>query len=539
MHEEGSCREDTLKRDYVEFALKIQSGEYTLAEFAAIMDEVAAFTTTKTKAELAAAASERSLLIVPVADLDDVLANPQLAARDYWEEVGGVRYPGPMVRAGATPLAPLGPPPAPGEHQGRIALRPPAAGPVSASTSTRPATGDAPLAGLKVLDLAWVAAMPLATRVLAHWGATVVRIESEHRPDILRAALGHRDDIPDQEAAIAWHTANAGKLGLALNLARPEAREVVRDLARWADLVTESFTPGTMASLGLGYDDLAAVNPSLVMMSSCVMGQTGPMAGFAGFGNLAAAVAGFFDITGWPDRAPAGPYMAYTDYTSPRFCVMSILAALEHRRRTGRGQYLDFSQMEAATHLLTPALVDRQRGNGRLTRAGNLDPERCPHGVYPAAGDDRWIAVVCETDTQWRSLCTEMRRPDLADLGPAERLDRRDELDAVVAAWTARQDALGLTHRLQAFGVPAHLVAEAPDVWADPQLDGRGLFDWAPHPAVGRVVVDNPPYLLSRSRGVYAWGGPTYGQHVEEVLGGILGYDGERIAELAIAEALE
>lgn len=539
MHEEGCCRDDTLKRDYVEFAIKIQQGEYTLGEFAEIMDEIAAFTATKTKAELAAAASERALLIVPVANLDDVLASPQLEARGYWEAVDGVRHPGAMVKARATPLAPLGPAPSQPDN-GRSAL-------VTRRTRT-PDTANAagsgtaehkPLAGLKVLDLAWVAAMPLATRVLAHWGATVVRIESEHRPDILRAALGHRDDIPDQENAITWHVANAGKLGVALNLTKPEAREVIKDLARWADLVTESFTPGALARLGLGYDELSAINPSLVMLSSCVMGQTGPMAGFAGFGNLAAAVAGFFDITGWPDRAPAGPYMAYTDFTSPRFSVMAILAALDHRRRTGQGQYLDFSQMEAATHFLTPALLARQSGRERLTRAGNFDPDHAPHGVYQAAGDDRWIAVVCETDEQWRSLCVEMRRPDLANLTAAERRDRSAELDNIVGRWTAKQDAVGLTSRLQIHGVPAHLVSEAPDIWVDPQLVGREMFRWTPHPFARYAVVDQPPYRLSRSPGSYDWAGPTYGEHTFEVLHDILGYDEDRIADLAIAEALE
>jgi crotonobetainyl-CoA:carnitine CoA-transferase CaiB-like acyl-CoA transferase len=255
MHEEGRCRDDTLKRDYVEFALKIQQGEYTLDEFAEIMDEVAAFTATKSKAELAAAASERALLIVPVANLDDVLASPQLAARGYWEEIGGVRHPGAMVKASATPLAPLGPAPdAP--DAGRAALVPRRRNGRAPAAVEPSAPADKPLAGVNVADLAWVAAMPLATRVLAHWGATVVRIESEHRPDILRAALGHRDDIPEQENAITWHVANAGKMGVALNLARPEAREVVKDLARWADVVTESFTPGTLASLGLGYEQL-------------------------------------------------------------------------------------------------------------------------------------------------------------------------------------------------------------------------------------------------------------------------------------------
>ncbi|MGD9750688.1 MAG: CoA transferase [Acidimicrobiia bacterium] len=533
MYEEGRCREETFKRDYIDFAIKIQQGEYTLDEFAAIMDEIEAFTATKSKAELAAAASARSLLIVPVANLDDVLASPQLAARGYWEEVDGVRHPGAMIKASATPLAAL--PAAPAE---------PGAGPLAARSRLLPETpaadvADKPLAGLKVLDLAWVAAMPLGTRILAHWGATVVRIESEHRPDILRAALGHRDDIPEQENAIAWHLANAGKLGLALNLAKPEAREVVKDLAKWADVVTESFTPGTMASLGLGYEQLAALNPGVIMLSSCVMGQTGPMAGFAGFGNLAAAVAGFFDLTGWPDRAPAGPYMAYTDYTSPRFSLVALLAAIDHRRRTGQGQYLDFSQMEAATHLLSPALLERQRGAERLTRRGNDDPTMAPHGVYPAAGDDRWIAITCQDDEQWRSLCTELRRSDLAGLDLAERLTRKAELDEVLGAWTRRQEAVGLQARLQANGIAAHLVTEGPDAWGDPQLSWRDTFQWKPHPYARWAVVDVPPYRLTRSQGSYDWGGPTYGQHSYEVLEGILGYDAERIAELAVAEALE
>jgi len=540
MAEEGRCRPDVADKDFIDFPIKLQQGEYSFDDLEALMDEIEAFTRTRTKADMAAGAAARQLLIVPVADVDDVLANPQLHARGYWDDVDGRRHPGAMVKASRTPLAPLHAAPAEPDSGRSVAgrPRPPREMPAGTVPGGTAPTGK-PLEGVKVLDLAWVAAMPLATRILAHWGATVVRIESERRPDILRAALGHRDDIPEQDNAIAWHAANAGKMGLALNLAKPEAREVVRDLARWADVVTESFTPGTMASMGLGYDDLSALNPSLVMLSSCVMGQTGPMRDFAGFGNLAAAVAGFFDLTGWPDRPPAGPYMAYTDFTSPRFSLMAILAALDHRRRTGEGQYLDLSQMEAATHFLTPALLERQAGGAKVTRDGNRDADVVPHAVYPAAGEDRWIAVVCETDAQWRSLCTEMRRTDLAGLTAAERVARRDELDAVVAAWTARQDAAGLTSRLQIHGIPAHLVSEAPDVWVDPQLVSRGLLRWTPHPVARHAVVDQPPYTFTRSTGSYDWAGPTYGQHAFDVLQGILGYDEDRIAELAIAEALE
>ncbi|MEZ5263905.1 MAG: CoA transferase [Acidimicrobiales bacterium] len=162
-----------------------------------------------------------------------------------------------------------------------------------------------------------------------------------------------------------------------------------------------------------------------------------------------------------------------------------------------------------------------------------------PHGVYPAAGDDRWIAITCQDDEQWRSLCTELRRSDLAGLDLAERLARKAELDEVLGAWTRRQEAVGLQARLQANGIAAHLVTEGPDAWGDPQLSWRETFQWKPHPYARWAVVDVPPYRLTRSQGSYDWGGPTYGQHSYEVLEGILGYDAERIAELAVAEALE
>ena len=388
-------------------------------------------------------------------------------------------------------------------------------------------------------DLAWVAAAPLATKILAHWGATVVRVESQTRPCLLRGALGHRDDVADQENGIAWHSANADKMTVAVDLSKPEGREVVKDLAAWADVVTESFTPGTMAAWGLGYDDLRQVNPELIMLSSCVMGQSGPFRDFAGFGNMAASVAGFFDITGWSDRGPAGPYLAYTDYCSPRFTVAALLAAVDHRRRTGEGQYLDFSQMEAAVHLLTPALIELQETGQLRTRRGNDDDEMVPHGVYPTAGDDRWIAIAVEDDEQWRSLAIEMRRDDLADLDRSARRDRQAELDDIVAAWTSAQDGTGLTHRLQAHGIAAHHVQNSAACFDDPQLAHRNHFQWVPHGYARQAVVDAVPYTLSGADNGFRWAGPTYGEHTSEVLEGLLGYDIDRIAELAIAEALE
>jgi crotonobetainyl-CoA:carnitine CoA-transferase CaiB-like acyl-CoA transferase len=540
LHEEGFVDKATRDKNWVDFALHIQSGQESLDELDRIMEVVGRFAATKTKGEILERGLRDGLLVCPVNDIDDLLASPQLDARGFWEVTDGLKLPGPVVLASATPLAPTSAAPEAGQHTGQVALDPSVAT-LRAARATVPAGADPakPLAGLKVCDLAWVAAAPLATKILAHWGATVVRVESVNRPCLLRQALGHRDDVPEQENAIAWHSTNANKLALSLDLSKPEARAVVGDLVGWADLVTESFTPGTMARWGLGYEDLVAIKPDIVMLSSCVMGQTGPYRHFAGFGNMAASIAGFFDITGWADRGPAGPYLAYTDYVSPRFTVCALLAAIDHHRRTGQGQHLDYSQMEAAIHFLAPALVERQVAGTKRTRRGNLDDHMVPHGVYPGLGTDQWIAVAVEGDEQWRSLAIEMRRADLADLGTAARREREAELDELVTAWTSGQDVTGLQHRLQAHGIAAHQVQNSAAAVDDAQLMHRGHFQWVPHPHVRQALVDTMPYTLSAAPGGFSWAGPTYGQHTMDVLEGLLGYDGERIAALAIAEALE
>mgnify|MGYP002629646158 CR=1 FL=1 len=538
MYDEGFCDEAIRDKNYVTFAQDIMEGRETLAELQRIIELIEAFALTKTKAELLARGLAEGMLLAPVSDLDDVLSSPQLSSRGYWDEVDGELHPGAIVKASVSPLAALASAPALNAHgdELRNENRPPV---VVIGSGTDDSRGRRPLDGLKVCDLSWVAAAPLTTKILAHWGADVVRIESVNRPCLLREALGHRDNITDPENAITWHSANANKRTISLDLSKPEGREVVKDLVAWADVVLESFTPGTLDRWGLGYEQLRLINPGLVMASSCVMGQTGPYRDFAGFGNMSASVAGFFDITGWPDRLPAGPYMAYTDYTSPRFTAAALLAALDYRRRTGEGQYLDFSQMEAATHFLTPALLDRQRGGERITRRGNADPVMVPHGVYPTHGADQWVAIACENDAQWRSLAVEMRRADLADLTTPQRREREEELDAVVAAWTSRQIGAGLQIRLQMHGVAAHQVQNSGECFTDPQLVHRNHFRWAPHGVARTVAVDAMPYTLSDSPDGFAWAGPTYGEHSMEILTDVLGYDGERIAELAIAEVLE
>jgi crotonobetainyl-CoA:carnitine CoA-transferase CaiB-like acyl-CoA transferase len=396
-----------------------------------------------------------------------------------------------------------------------------------------------PLRDVKILDFMWVMAGPAATRMLADFGATVVRVESPSRVDTARTLhpRHHNEAAPD--ASGCFGNNNAGKLGIALDLSKPEGRAVVLDLVRWADVVTESFSPKAMRGWGLAYEDLRKVNPRIIMLSSCLMGQTGPLAKMAGFGTMGAAVSGFHNLTGWSDRAPAGVFGAYTDYVSPRFTAVAILAALEHRRRTGQGQYIDQSQAEASTHFLAPAILDWSANGRDLGRNGNFDPHHAPHGVYPAAGDDRWAAIVCRTDEEWRALCELIGRADLGGdprlATAAGRIEHREEIDRAIAAWTRGLEPAEIERRAQAKGIPAHDVQSSRECFADPQLRHRGHFVELPHPVYGTTVVEGPRFGLSRTPGEVTRAAPSLGRDNERVLTEILGYDEERITALVVA----
>ena len=401
---------------------------------------------------------------------------------------------------------------------------------------------DLPLADLKILDFTWVMAGPAATRVLADYGATVVRIESSRRLDTGRTIGPFHDGQPGVEHSGFFQNVNAGKLGLTLDLAQDAGRAVALDLVRWADVVTESFSPKAMRAWGFDYASLRQVKPDIIMVSTCLMGQSGPLAQFAGFGNLAAAISGFFSVTGWPDRPPAGPFGAYTDYVAPRFTASAILAALEYRRRTGQGQYIDQSQAESALHFLTPALLDYTVNGRRQERVGNVDAHLAPHGVYPAAGQDRWLAITVSHDAQWQALCEVIERPELAHdsrfVTPTARLAHHAALDTLLTAWTQEHDAHTAEAALQARGVPASAVQNSQELYSDPQLVQRGHFVQLPHSLHGTTTIEASRFRLSRTPARVERAAPTLGGDNQYVLETILGYSSERIAALAATGVL-
>lgn len=543
VYDNGFCDEATRDKDWVEYGLLLATGQEPIAEFERVKKCVEACTASKTKAELLQAAMERRLLLAPMTTIEDVVGSPQFKARDYFTTLTGdspaaqIRYPGAFARFSETPLAIPSRAPKLDEHREHIINKINGLEPISYPAQQ---TDDLPLAGVKVLDFMWALAGPGATRILADFGAEVIRIESSSKLDVCRTIRPFidGDELPDKSAI--FHSTNAGKRMLTLDLTTDEGKDVVRDLVAWADVVTESFSPRAMKTFGLDYESLRRINPEIIMLSTCLMGQTGPLAMFAGYGNLAAAVAGFYAITGWEDREPAGPFGAYTDYIAPRFNAAAILAALDYRRRTGKGQHIDLAQAEASMHFLTPALLDYTANGVVQTRMGNRDLNWAPHGAYPCAGDDTHIAIACETDAQWQALRGELNLPDSeAYATQADRLARQDELDAAIMQATANEEPYALEARLQAAQIPASVVQNSPELVQDPQLEHLGHFITLPHHEGINTVIESTRVHLSRSRVHVDDSAPTFSRDMMYVLNEVLSYDDEKIGELLVAGVFE
>ena len=547
MCDQGFVDEATRDKDWLNYTGLLLSGTEPISELERCIECIAAFTAAHTKAELFELALAKGLLIVPVTTTKDVLESPQLAAREYWRtiedpETGALAtVPGPIAKFSATPLAYRHRAPKLGEHTAEVLSA--VAAPTPVPQRTPRAVGARPLDGLNVLDFMWVMAGPAATRYLADYGATVVRVESTIRIDTARTLQPFKDGKPGGERSALFAAMNAGKFGLTLNPRIPEGREVALKLLAWADVVTESYSPRAMRGFGFDYESLRKLKPDLIMVSSCLNGHTGPHASLAGFGTMGAQLAGFGEMAGWPDRPPAGPFGAYTDYVAPRFTAAALLAALEHRRRTGEGQYIDMSQSEASLHYLGPAILDYSVNGRIMRRNGNESFEWAPHAVFPCTGEDRWIAIACETDAQWLALCGVLARPDWARgsefATAAARLARRELLEAGISAWTASRSQEEAESALQAAAVPAHRLSRSIDALADPQLLYRGHFVTVHHPELGPVPLEGSRMRFSRTPARTERAGPTLGQDNEYVLRQILGLGDEQIVELVTSGALE
>jgi benzylsuccinate CoA-transferase BbsF subunit len=370
----------------------------------------------------------------------------------------------------------------------------------------------------------------------------VIKIESSQRPDLVRFLPPFERGQPGVDSSAGFWSINAGKRSLALDLGNAASRQVVLDLVRWADVVLESFSPKAMRKWGYDYASLAAINPGLVMVSTCLFGQSGPLSSMAGYGTMGAALGGLVAPTGWPDRPPCGPFGPYTDFIAPRFTVAVILAALDHRRRTGEGQHIDQSQVECSLQFLAPHLLDAQVNGRALDRVANDHPSMAPHAVYPTDGEDEWVAIAARDDSDWRRLCDALGRPDLASdprfVTIEGRRRHRAAIDAVIAAWTRTLPGPEVETRLQRAGVPAHVVLGSVAAAADPQLRSRRHFRWVPHSVHGAVPIESSRAELERTPAHVERAGPTLGEDTDFVLRELLGYSSAEVERLRASGAL-
>ena len=480
--------------------------------------------------------------LAPVNTLPELLELEHLQRRDYWFEPAGepagapagVRFPGLWAKATAAPMEVRRQAASLGEHSDEIRAELASGAPRKSSSASSGEGGSLPFSGIKVADFAWVGVGPITSKCLADHGADVVRVESESRPDVLRGHGPFKDDEPGWNRSQFFGDFNTSKRSLALNMKSPESLEIAKRLVLEADVFIESFAPGAIARMGLGYAAVSELNPGLIMVSTCLMGQTGPAAAMAGYGYHAAGIAGFYEVIGWPDRAPSKPWIAYTDTVAPRFLSALVTAALDHRRRTGQGCYIDLAQIEAALHFLGPELLDLQINGHAARRLGNRSRFFAPQGVYRCSGEDQWCAIAVDSDAQWRALCDVLARDDWAQdetLADADgRLAAHDRLDEGISQWTLGQDPLQVMNALQAAGVPAGRVQRSSDLLADPQYQHRGFYRYLDHTEMGRIPYAGHQYRVAGYDNGPRGPAPCLGEHSFEVLSELLGFSDEEVA---------
>ncbi|HXH21009.1 MAG TPA: CoA transferase [Dehalococcoidia bacterium] len=393
-----------------------------------------------------------------------------------------------------------------------------------------------PLSGIRILDLTIVVAGPVGTSILGNLGAEVIKVENTVQRTLTRStssrAAGRGGNFIDL---------NRDKLGITLNLNVPQARDIFKRLVRISDVVIENFSPRVMRNFGLEHDDLVKVNPGIITVSMPAFGKTGPLRDMTSFGPGIDAMSGLSHLTGYPDSTPLKPGNYYCDYNAGVLAALAVMAAVFHKRRTGRGQAIEVAMRDGETQLVGEFILDYVL-NGRVQqRAANRHPNVAPHNVYRCRGEDEWLAIAVETDAQWAALCRVMTRPQLStDPLFATTLARKrneDAVDRVVAEWAAGQDKIEAMHLLQAEGIPASAVMTTADIASDPHFLARGAFQEVRMPRGDTFRLQRAAWTARRAD-IRIGPGPEYSEHTEQVLRDLLGLSEDEIAALAEAGAI-
>lgn len=385
-----------------------------------------------------------------------------------------------------------------------------------------------PLEGVRIIDFTWVGAGPYTTKILADAGAEVIKIESEQRPDVLR----FMPPFPNGERGINrsgyFANRNTSKKSFMLDMSQEESKNIIKRLVAEADVVTNSFTAGTLERWGLGYEELKAVKEDIIFMSMPMQGTTGPHKNYSGFGAMMNALIGLNHLTGLESREPIGTGTNYPDHVpNPTHGAFAIMTALRHRNKTGKGQYLELAQTESALNVLAVAVMEAANNGTSPIRKGNFVPEAIPNNAYPCLGKDRWCVISCEKEQQWEALINipalrpinKIRNIQLKEV----RIENVKKIDAIIAEWAKQHTAEEIFEQLQALGIPAGIIQTAEDlVEHDIQLKARNHLIALKHPEMGETLYNNAPFKMTETTVEPVSAAPMIGQHTEEVCSDIL-----------------
>jgi benzylsuccinate CoA-transferase BbsF subunit len=394
-----------------------------------------------------------------------------------------------------------------------------------------------PLQDVKVLSFGTGGVVPDAGKIFGELGADVIKIESKDNLDFMRT-IG-----PDMNNIAQFNEANRNKRSFGVNLKTEKGKELVSRLVKWTDILLENFRGGVMRSLGFDYDNVRKLNPQIIYVSSQGFGGGGPFSDFQAYGPMLSAASGMLSIWAQPDDPyPVGSNSPLPDHMASKHAVIAALAALDYRRRTGKGQYIDMAQTEVAVSLIGEHYLDYTYNNRIAKPTGNRSIYAAPHGCYPCKGADEWCAIAVFNDEEWRCFCHVLGDPawtsDPEFAGLQNRLKNVEELDKHIREWTSGLDAHVVMEVLQAAGVAAGVVQRAPDTLADPQLKWLGSTVELDHPVSGKRLYPGVPFKMSGAQPVQSTAAPLLGQHTEEICRDLLKMSGEETQRLVKEDIL-
>ncbi|MCC7364210.1 MAG: CoA transferase [Dehalococcoidia bacterium] len=485
--------------------------------------------------DLYEAAQRQRVPLSPVSTMADLLESPQLGYRKFFttspdSRFGDARFPGAPYRLSETPWAFETPAPA--------FTRDLASVPAFEPTPGLPRFGGPvrPLEGIRVIDFTWVWAGPYCAMHLAHLGAEVIKVESETRLDTTRRFQPFLAEIPGVNRSGYFNQYNQGKRSVTLNLGTEEGRRLAKALCLTADVVMDNFAPGAMKRLGLDHDVLSAIRPDIITVSLSGYGDDGPESKYISYGPTQEPLTGMSELSGRVGGPPADMGLSYGDPVAGIHGAFATVAALWHRAAGGSGQHIDCALFESTVCVIPQGVLGQSVAGRQPERQGNRDRTMAPHGMFPATGEDNWVAIACRDDADYRALCGAMGQPALADdprfATLPDRKANEDELEAIVREWTAPQGRWEVTRQLQSLGIPAFPVMTTEDLANDAHLDERGFFVRFPHAEVGDRPHAGAPFRARKADIGPRAAAPLLGEANTYVLEGILGLDHATVDQL-------